>query len=865
MKIITKSILLPVFLFAAVLCNGQTWMKNVKKENPTFYDIQKAFYDSNKDKKEIKKKKALEDGDYEKFKRWEWYWGQRVGKSGEFPASDILWKEFKKYNDAHSNKSMQAVTSNANWTFKGATTSTGGYAGIGRINCIAFHPTIAQTFWVGCPAGGLWKTTDGGTTWSTNTDNNPVLGVSDIAINPSNPSIMYIATGDGDGGGDTKSVGVLKSIDGGASWNTTGLNWTLSSQKVIRRLIINPTNPLILLAAASDGIWRTANGGTTWTKQKTGWFIDMEFKPADPNFVYASTYDYNSNAQIFTSTDAGISWTQVTSFTGYDRVSIAVSANNAATVNAVCSNSSDEGLGGLWSSTDSGASFTQYYTGTCSNNLLNSSFDASACGGQGWYDLAYAVNPADANEIWLGGVNTWRSTDGGANWNLNDIWTGSQTTTVPEVHADKHFIAYNPLNNNVYECNDGGLYVTSNAGTTWTDITNGMAISEIYRISTSATIADIVICGLQDNGSKELYAGSWYDVTGGDGMECIIDYTNVNIQYATYVKGQISKTTDSWSSSNIIVNNGGTAGTVDEDGAWVTPYIINPMSPNILLVGKSQVYQTLDTGATWAQLGTINGITGNILSMAYAPSNTNTIYAASSTELFQTTDGGTTWNLIRTSTDAITYIAVDPANPQKIFVTNSGYTGGSKVWTSPDGGATWTNISGTLPNVPANCIVYQNGSNAGLYIGTDLGVYYRDGSMTDWITYNTGLPNVVVSELEISYINNKLWAGTFGRGLWNSDLYSSVTTGIANSNVSPDFTVYPNPSNGKFILQNSSASTSKPVDISIYNALGKRVWEEKQSTAAQRTIDLSHETAGVYFVHFTTDNKTTVKKIEVTK
>ena len=127
------------------------------------------------------------------------------------------------------------------------------------------------------------------------------------------------------------------------------------------------------------------------------------------------------------------------------------------------------------------------------------------------------------NSLWLGGVNTWRTADAGASWNLNNVWSASATTTVPEVHADKHFIAFHPLNPSyVYECNDGGLYVTNNGGTNWYDLTNGMGISEIYRIGTSATLANDVICGLQDNGSKELYNGTWYDQTGGDGMECII-------------------------------------------------------------------------------------------------------------------------------------------------------------------------------------------------------------------------------------------------------------------------------------------------------------------------------------------------------
>lgn len=768
-----KNLLLIVLLLITFITKSQEWTRNLKSENPNFFEIQKAFNDYWKDKP-VEKGKG-----YKQFKRWEWYWEQRVNQNGEFPKSSILHDEMAKYNiNNAAQKSLSASSATtANWTFKGPSTSAGGYSGLGRINCIAFHPTNPNTFWVGTPAGGLWKTTNAGATWTTNTDYFPVLGISDIAIDPTNANTMYLATGDGDaaislsnGYGDTKSIGILKSTDGGTSW-TSVLTASVTQNILIRRLIISPTNPQVLLAATSVGIYRTANGGTTWSLVSTAdWFIDIEFKATDHNYVYAATYSPSGNAQIFTSTNNGVTWSQVTSFSNYYRINLAVSANSPALVDAVCVNSV-YGLAGLWYSSNSGASYTQYFNANCTNNLLHNTFNGSGCGGQGNYDLAYAINPSNSNEIWVGGVNSWRSTNGGSNWFLNNIWSSSQTTVVPTVHADKHFIAFHPLNNAyVYECNDGGLYVTNNGGSTWTDLTDGMGISQIYRIGTSATVANKVICGLQDNGSKEVQTSTWFDRTGGDGMECIIDYTNSNIQYATYVQGQISKTTNNWSTApTIIVQNNGTG--VHAPGAWVTPYIMHPTNNNILLVGKAQVYQSINGGSTWSQLGTLPGAIGDLISMAYAPSNTSVIYVATATQVFKTTNSGSTWTLMGTSTTRITYISVDPTNSQRFWVTKSGYTAADKVWYSPDGGTTWNNFSGSLPNIPVNCIVYQNSTADGLYIGTDAGVYYRNASMADWIFYNTGLPNVIVNELEISYINNKLWAGTFGRGLWNSDLY----------------------------------------------------------------------------------------------
>ena len=252
--------------------NAQEWVRYVNnqtkgKEN-NFFAVQKAFNEYWKDKTPQK------GVGYKQFRRWEWYYEQRVNADGSFPPNDVVVKEWNKYSETHGGN-PKAPGTTGNWTPKGPNSSDGGYAGLGRINCIAFHPTDFNTFWVGTPAGGLWKTTNFGSTWSTVTDNIPVLGVSDIAINPSNPNIIYIATGDGDGGslssctgstnGDTKSIGILKSIDGGNSWNTTGMNWSVTDAKLIRRLIINPNDPNILYAAASDGIWKTTNGGTTWT------------------------------------------------------------------------------------------------------------------------------------------------------------------------------------------------------------------------------------------------------------------------------------------------------------------------------------------------------------------------------------------------------------------------------------------------------------------------------------------------------------------------------------------------------------------------------------------------------------------------
>jgi photosystem II stability/assembly factor-like uncharacterized protein len=866
MKRITNTILIVSFLLSIQMGFSQPWMENVTSDKPIFQEIQTAFNEYWKDRP-IEKGKG-----YKPFKRWEWYWESRLLPNGEFPSPSITWDEFHKYYSQRNQNAQRSAQSTASWTFSGPSSSNGGYSGLGRINCMAFHPTDANTFWVGTPAGGLWKTTNGGTDWTTSTDNLPVLGVSDIAVHPTNPNILYIATGDGDLGslsgltggadGDTKSIGILKSLDGGATWSTTGLNWSVTNHKLIRRLLINPSNPQILIAAASDGIWRTTDGGTTWSNAQLGYFMDLEYKPGDPTIVYASTFDFSGNAKIYRSTNSGLSWSLITSLANVIRINLAVTPNAPSLVDALCANTSS-GLAGLWYSSNSGASFSQYFASNDTNNLLDGSYNASGNGGQGHYDLAYAINPVNYNDFWLGGINTWNSTNGGLNWNIKTMWNSNNSinpNNVPVVHADKHFIVFHPLvPGTMFECNDGGLYKTTNNGSTWSDLSNGLEISQMYRIGVSQTSQNRVITGLQDNGTKLFYNNLWYDVTGGDGMDCIIDYSNSSVQYASYANGVIYRTNNLWNNVVTISENlpGGQI-----DGAWVTPFVLHPSNPNIIYAGYDKLYKSMDQGDSWTAIsGVLDSNNENIRFMAIAPSNPNTIYAATLKKLYSTTNGGTSWNLILDSGTIQNYanlsgLAVDPTNPDKVFITVSGYTAGDKVYMKPGIGQNWINYSGSLPNIPVNCIVYQTGSNEGLYIGTDIGVFYTDGSMTDWIPYQTGLPNVVVTDLEISYYDNKLWAGTFGRGLWKTDLYTTLS--INDEELYNQIIISPNPNNGLLTI---NVPVGKIYSLIVYDALGKKVYEEDSINIEQKSIDLTKENSGLYLLKITIDGKLFSKKI----
>ncbi len=859
---------------------AQSWVERVHSENPTFQEIRGAFNDYWKDKPIVKGQ------GYKQFKRWEWFWESRLLPNGQFPHPAATWDASIEYRATHkhvASKRAEMIMSSANWTSRGPSTVLSPDAGLGRINCMAFHPTEANTFWIGAPAGGLWKTTDGGTTWSTRTDTLPVLGVSDIAIDPTNPDIMYIATGDGDLGslsamiagklGDTKSVGVLKSTDGGATWNTTGLDWDVSSAKLIRRLLMSPSDPQILVAAASDGLWRTTDGGVTWVNVQDGYFMDVECKPGDASIMYASTF---RNSAIYRSTDYGESWSSVATLPGIIRIDLAVSVTSPDLVDALCANNSG-GLGGLWRSTNSGASFTQYLVGTGSNNVLNIRGDASGTDGQGYYDLAHVINPENEQDIWIGGVNVWSSQNGGSDWRLTSVWADSATAlaaagvghpdTIPVVHADCHWLAFHPLQSGtLFACNDGGIYKTTDAGANWTILSNGLEISQIYRIGVAQTVADNVVCGLQDNGSKWLRADNWVELTDGDGMSCAFDYSDHRIAYTSVQNGVIYRLSAVDSSATVISTNipGGQATGASPLGAWVTPFVIHPTNPQTLFAGYDRLYKTTDRGDSWTPISP--ALTNDVLRfIAVAPSNPSTIYAATHDTIVRTTDGGETWSYV-TEWDpkvngAVSYIAVDPTNPQRLFVTVSGYVAGKKVFMSPDGGTTWANYSGTLPNVPANCIVYQKGSNEALYVGTDIGVFYTDNTMSDWIPYQAGLPIVVVTDLEISYLDNTLWAATYGRGLWSADLYSSPV-GVDSERFSEEVHIFPNPNTGVFTVR---VPVNSRYDVTVFTLLGEPVYSANNLDAPQATIDLQVEKSGVYLVQVTIGGTTISRKVVISE
>ena len=814
-------LLLPVFA-------QQPWMNNLPQDKVsngtvTFFEMQKAFYEYWEPFKVNKGRYVNSQGvevkapGWKQFKRWEWYWETRVNaQTGEFPTTSA-WEEMQKFQ-ADNPGSVKSVS--GNWTSVGPTASPGGYAGLGRLNCVGFHPTDNNTIYAGSASGGLWKTTNGGTTWSVLNDNLAVLGVSDICISTADPNTIYIATGDKDGGSvwslgggqynDNNSIGVMKSTDGGTTWNTTGLSFSVSSKRSVFRLLMDPVDNTVLYAATSVGFFKTTNAGLSWNNLYSSQiFCDLEFKPGTSSTIYGS----NKNGDIYRSVDGGLNWTSRL-LTTFRRVEMAVSPANANYVYAVMqdnSNPLDESP--VYKSIDGGETFTRVFTST-TVSLLGYDCDGSdVINSQASYDLTISADPTNANNVFVGGINVWKSTDGGSTWNINTHWSSTCSGTATTVHADQHYLAYQPVTNHLFLGNDGGLYKTTNTGASWLFIGNGIVNSQLYRIGVSQTVASEVIAGLQDNGTKLFSGGIWDDVKGGDGMECIIDYTNANIQYGTYVEGQIDRTSNHWASSTEIQPL--SAGS----GYWVTPYIIDPTNSQTLYAGYADVWKTTDSGENWTQISTMN-TSYKLRSMAIAPSNTQVLYVADPSNIWKTSDGGTNWSNITgglpVSTNDITYISVKADDPLTVWVTFGEYNA-SKVYQSVNGGTSWTNISTGLPSIPVMCVIQnkQVTSRVDLYAATDVGVFVKEGN-ADWQVFSTGLPNVLTTELEIYYAANqddsRLFVATYGRGLWVSGLYSDINpvanlTAIPSSEIQVDLAWTKNSSNNPVMVAFSSTPT----------------------------------------------------------
>lgn len=765
MKTFINTLLIVAFIFSPLISNDK--LNNLlSKRNPTFFELQKGlneYYGS--DNPSVRR-------GWKQFKRWEYFWEQRTFPNGQFPNSIEIYREYQNWNTKYEKNQIQ---NNKKWIPLGpnkAPLSTNTREqGVGRVNIVRFNPKDELDLWIGAATGGVWRSKNGGNTWINYSATNFLsLGVTDIAIAPSNPSVIYVTTGDADGtigtGSSYYSIGIIKSTDDGATWKPTGVANQLSELKTYTRILVHPNDENIVLVGSKDGILKSTDGGATWkNKFAERSIIDMEFKPNDPNVVYASSYGYSGANIIVKSTDNGETWKQIYSIPNSNRVAIEVSPHDANHLFALASNSSTNGFESFAVSPDGGASWEVTANRTKNPNYLGW-YDGKGTDtkGQGMYDLALAVNPKSISEVFIGGINIWKSNDMLFNATLNTHWYGYYSK--PYVHADIHDLRFAPSGKRLYACHDGGISFTANGGADWKDISFGLDITQFYRMSNADLFPSIITAGSQDNGTSGIIDGEWTHLYSADGMETIIHPTSPGTYFVSIYYGQIYKTTNTGKSWVASIDKNLT----NENGGWVTPYVIDPSRPWVMYAGYQNVWKNTNTGSrsSWNKISNFGSSTV-LQSIAVSPTDSNTLYAANNSTLWGTYDGGKTWSVLHnSSTAAITYIAVDPQNPKRIWITKSGYAVNDKVYEYD--GTKWKNLSGNLPNVPVNTITYQKNSPDRIYVGTDIGVYFSDYGSGYWERFGNDLPNLIVTELELVYTNPiKLRAATYGRGIWEID------------------------------------------------------------------------------------------------
>ena len=835
-----KTTLIACVIFISFNSYGQVWLEELYKKNssPTVKEKFEAFENYRKNHPYTK------GNGYNPYAREMDFINKRVSGNNFFNPNS-LYIEWKK----EKNKARSQKKSSANWTSLGPINtpiilSSGKKRGNGRINCIAFDPFDPEIIWVGSPSGGLWKTVDGGSNWSTNTDDLPVIGVSHIAIDPVNNQTMYIVTGDADAT-DTYSIGILKSLDGGSTWNTTGLSYTVDQKKTVNKVIINPNFTDSLYAVTNSNILISADAGASWQIVGViGRWRDIEFKPNNSSVLYAAKQSSN-NSKIYRSTDGGANWSVIDNgMSGTrSRPLIAVTPQSPEVIYALFSDV-DYSFHGLYKSTDSGDNWTLQSN---TPNILAWETDGTGTGGQSWYDLSLGVATNNENLVYVGGINVWRSDDGGVNWDIDA--SSGWGSNYSYMHVDQHAFEFNPLNHIAYAGNDGGFYKYMENLNTWIDLSDGLEIAQFYNLGLSKSNPNRLVAGAQDNGTEMLTNNTWDAIRGADGMECAIDHYNNEIIYSESQYGGLKK---SWNGGNSWDN----IKPVSYEGGWNTPYEMHAFNTDLLVIGYDEVYKTSTGGATWDSIS-YNVSNGQALrSIALAPTNENYIYAASYSRIKVTKNGldpWPTWTYIKPglANYNITDIEVARNDADRAWVTFSDYNNVHKVYETNDAGSSWVNISGNnLPALPVNCIVHQGGSTDDLYIGTDVGVYYKNNSMSEWVPFNDGLPNVIVRELEIHFTEGTISAATYGRGVWKSPL-NNVPLNIENISAL-NYTVYPNPATDKITI----STNNHDINIKLFSHTGKKIID-----TSSKEINIEHLASGCYIIEINNHTETKRDKL----
>jgi len=675
----------------------------------------------------------------------------------------------------------------------------------GRVTCIAYDPTNANTIYTGSGGGGLWKSTTGGATWACISDKSPWIygAVDTIAIDPTNHNTLYVGTGDFDGFFDSYDQGIMKSTDGGVTWTNQATAVPGIYNMTVSHIVIDPTNTQIITCTTgrgsyngrnegTGGIYRSINGGASWSPVEVSTTDYCALDISIPGTNNVRTYWAAGRSVggvgapvLYKSVNQGATWTAVTPPDAFPEVawSIATSKVSATTVYAICTGSIGNPATSydykVYKSTNSGASWT---------NITHGPMSGTANWGQADYDYfigTYKAAQAPAGEvIFCGLLSVDYSVDGGTTW----VDYGLSYATNTRIHSDQHQFAVSPSDpSQVLVGSDGGLYKISISWTgatpalTLASLNADLGITQFYKIAPHATNSNYVLGGAQDNASPSAfgYYTSWPNLQGGDGGYCGWDYP-LDLLFTTSDQGGFFTYDLTGHNMNEPSNDSIPA------AVFIAPTVISN-DGKTAYIGADVMY-TIDLTQTnlTETAGTvpITGGTGASNAIAIAKTDGNRIYSGGTDgSVFVSTDGNTSWTQIDGGTlsqASVGAIAVQPANANDILVgfQNTGVVHLYRCQNPTAANPTWTNVSGSgitgLPDVPLSAIVLSPFTpTTTWYVGTDVGVFVTTNSGATWANVSAGLPNVNVDDLK--YGNGYLYAGTFGRGLWRAPLDGIVS------------------------------------------------------------------------------------------
>lgn len=740
---------------------------------------------------------------YKGFNRYKDFWNTRVSNSAEEPGGyDTYFTKMEQYKN---NPSLLPQTDNSvEWGYVGPKDLQTHNKGF--IMSLWVNPNNIDNIYAGSNSAGMYKTTDGGLNWHNITDNilQPGMGIQDIAVNPQDTDVKYIATGNGR---HDYGVGVFKTDNDGASW-TQVLSFIAKNKVMVRKLLIDDQNPNILYALADRKLYRTTNAGNTWEvifddldiNNVTHWasgeanLIDIEFKPNDHNTLFISSTAIKSDlnltedmsAELWTTNNANapagsVTWTRITSgLPDYiQRIELATTEQNTSNM--------------LFSYTDGEGGYSYYLKSLNYNTLLSTPvFDISEYssyyfmfGGIGYFRNELEFSPEDPEVVYIGGFNL-------AKLDLNTLQYEGYTVTAaphPFFHVDQRCFKLAVSNGTTYlfAANDGGVS-RYNCNTKEMESLNSNSLNnnQYWGIGSSELAPDFYIGGLQDNGIiGNLNHDTWKYTMLGDGYDIAIDPVEPKLVYATYASPtkRVGYSTDYGNSFSSCI------GTPVGDGIGIGHRPLKMNKNRDLFVGYDEVYiKPSSSLKEFAQYSSIQGLPGEcgdqISAIGISDNNTNVMYVGyngpiawgGDSKFFKTTDDGQNWiDITGPIADhvlwhPITDIYVNPDDENELWLTLSSYAN-NQVIHSTDSGQNWTNISNGLPSLPINCINAINLNNKmNILVGNDLGVFMYDSQTSQWLSVSNNLPPVMVSDIEVNYSSGEIRLATYGRGIWKGSI-----------------------------------------------------------------------------------------------